>query len=260
MKLKDLKKKVEVKINSKGEYLLLMDLAEKAGYEWVSGANPTSFNDDGRYYQSNCIILYPEKRIIKCDLSETCVPLKKVIKFEVGDKVMVRKDLAGCDKTKTPSITSSMLHCAGKEFTISHISPKIGSDKTKIGSDKKTYIFNESVFSWIKKWFGPVLPTEEEKTGNIAIGDTVRVVNIGALYSTFVDKVIEMTNDKNVLARYAYDDDKGFGDGKENTIIGTYCVLNIDDEKLLIQKNDAFNNSSKYGEVLLINKRGVKKC
>lgn len=95
---------------------------------------------------------------------------------------------------------------------------------------------------------------------DIAIGDTVRVINTGALYTTNVDKVIEMTNNKKVLARYAYGDSKGFEPGKENTIIGTYRVLDVDDEKLLIQKNDAFNNSSKYGEVLLINKRGVKKC
>lgn len=96
---------------------------------------------------------------------------------------------------------------------------------------------------------------------NIAIGDTVRVVDTGALYTTNVDKVIEMTNNKKVLARYAYGDDKGFGHWKENTIIGTYRVLDVDDEKLLIQKNNYYTNAySDSGEVLLINKRGVKKC
>ena len=260
MKLKDLKKEVKVKINSKGEYLLLIDLAEKAGYKWFSGANPTSFNDNERYYQSDCIAFYPkdiQKRIGRSDLYGTCVPLKKVIKFEVGDKVMVRKDLASCDKMEEPRITPSLLNCAEKEFTISCILPKVGSDK-------KTYTFNKDVFrfQWIKKWFEPVLPTEEEKTDDIAIGDRVRVVNTGALYTTNVDKVIEMTNNKNVLARYAYGDDKGYTRGEKTIILGTYHVLNVDDDgRLLIQKNNYYTNAySDSGEVLLINKRGVKKC
>ena len=93
---------------------------------------------------------------------------------------------------------------------------------------------------------------------NIAIGDTVRVVDTGALYTTNVDKVIEMTNEKSVVAKYTYDNDKGYGEGVRK-LDDVYKVLNIDGEHVLIQKT--YEYTTKYGgEVLLIGKRGLEKC
>ena len=49
MKLKKFKKKTAVKINSKEDYILLMELAEKAGWKWSSGHNATPFDDQEGY-------------------------------------------------------------------------------------------------------------------------------------------------------------------------------------------------------------------
>ena len=93
---------------------------------------------------------------------------------------------------------------------------------------------------------------------NIAIGDMVRVVNTNVLYTTNVDKVIEMTNEKSVIAKYTYGNDKGYGKGVRK-LDDVYKVLNIDGEYVLIQKTYEYTTKC-GGEVLLIGKQGLEKC
>lgn len=93
---------------------------------------------------------------------------------------------------------------------------------------------------------------------NIAIGDMVRVIDTGALYTTNYKKVMEMSDERSVVAKYTYDNDKGYDKGIRK-LDDTYKVLNIDGEHVLIQKT--YEYTTKYGgEVLLIGKRGLEKC
>lgn len=91
-------------------------------------------------------------------------------------------------------------------------------------------------------------------SGDIVIGDKVHIINTGALYCTNTRKVMEMTDNKKVLAQYAYGNNKGY---PNKAVSGTYEVLNIDDEYVLIQKCIGV---APHGEVLLIDKRGLEKC
>lgn len=123
MKLKNLKKDTKVKIESKGEYLLLMELAEKAGYKWNSEHEPTFFNDNEDYFNTHEITLYDNMVIRHMptyrQAGTDAVSLKKVIKLEVGDKVRIRKDLDKCDRDEGPGIVSNMINHAGKVCRIS---------------------------------------------------------------------------------------------------------------------------------------------
>lgn len=91
-------------------------------------------------------------------------------------------------------------------------------------------------------------------SGDIVIGDKVHIIDTGALYCTSIRKVMEMTDNKKVLAQYAYGNNKGY---PNKAVSGTYEVLNIDDEYVLIQKCIGV---APWGEVLLIGKRGLEKC
>lgn len=91
-------------------------------------------------------------------------------------------------------------------------------------------------------------------SGDIVIGDKVHIIDTGALYCTNTRKVMEMTDNKKVLAQYAYGNNKGY---PNKAVSGTYEVLNIDDEYVLIQKCIGVTPCS---EVLLIGKRGLEKC
>lgn len=93
---------------------------------------------------------------------------------------------------------------------------------------------------------------------SIVIGDIVRVIDTGALFTTNYEKVIEMTDEKSVIAKYAYDNNKGYNKGIKK-LDSTYKVLNVDDEYVLIQKT-YIREATPYGEVLLIGKRGLEKC
>lgn len=93
---------------------------------------------------------------------------------------------------------------------------------------------------------------------DIAIGDMVRVIDTGALYTTDYKKVMEMSDERSVVAKYTYDNDKGYDKGIRK-LDDVYKVLNIDGEHVLIQKT--YEYTTKYGdEVLLIGKRGLEKC
>lgn len=157
MKLKNLKKDTKVKIESKGEYLLLMDLAEKAGYKWNNGEKPTYFNDNCDYFNTHGIKLYDDMTIRHMhtyrQADTDAVSLKKVIKFEVGDKVRIRKDLDKCDSYESPLIVSDMLDYAGNVYEIEHIS---------LSQKQKRYRL-KCGYSWLKKWIEPVLPEVEEE-------------------------------------------------------------------------------------------------
>ena len=93
---------------------------------------------------------------------------------------------------------------------------------------------------------------------SIVIGDIVRVIDTGALFTTYYKKVIEMTDEKSVIAKYAYDNNKGYNKGIKK-LDSTYKVLNVDDEYVLIQKT-YIREATPCGEVLLIGKRGLEKC
>ena len=156
MKLKKFKKKTAVKINSKEDYLLLMELAEKAGWKWFSGHNATHFNDKVGYYNSDYISFTTSNktlaRISKTVLDDllylyNVITMRQAVKFEVGDKVRIRKDLDKLDATEPPKIIDSMLDAAGDECIITDIPP---------GHKPNWYGLDSVLYCWLKKWLEPV--------------------------------------------------------------------------------------------------------
>lgn len=154
MKLKKIKKTIAVKINSKAEFKLLMELAEKAGFKWYSGDLPTHFVGE---YNPSEVTLFVNKEIAKSDvhINPDAVPLKKVIKFEIGDKVRIREDIDEIYKTDTTLLIKEMCRLAGKEATI--------TEKRILSSfGFSGYLIDGWV--WRKKWLEPVLEDVEEKS------------------------------------------------------------------------------------------------
>ena len=169
MRLKRLKTTTKVKINNEGEYLLLMQLAEKAGYIWAGSlTEPTYFNDTKEYRcQSKTITLSSTPpmmttavgtitRTPMCSISlEETVPLKKVIKFEVGDKVRLRegiiKKLRKEKSLPTETLISEMKKHINKEDII--------EDSFSLNSKKYYYLKGYKGISFPKKWLDPILPS-----------------------------------------------------------------------------------------------------
>lgn len=100
------------------------------------------------------------------------------------------------------------------------------------------------------------VPEQKSESNEIKVGDQVKVIDTGCLFTTAVDRVTKMTNDPSILARYAYDDNKGYSKGIRE-LSDTYRVIAIDDDKkcILIERKGFFGC-----EVLLIDKKGLKKC
>ena len=163
MKLKKFKKKTAVKINSKEDYLLLMELAEKAGWKWLSGHNATHFNDQVGYYNSDYIsFITSDKtlaRISKAVLDDLfdrykVITMRQAVKFEVGDKVRIRKDLDKLDATESPKIIDSMLDAAGDECIITDI---------LTGHKPNWYRLDSVLYCWLKKWLEPAASCHAEE-------------------------------------------------------------------------------------------------
>lgn len=163
MKLKKFKKKTAVKINSKEDYLLLMELAEKAGWKWLSGHNATHFNNQDGYYNSDYICftkfnktLSRASELVIGDSSNDykVITMRQAVKFEVGDKVRIRKDLDKLDATEPPKITDGMLDAAGDEHIITNIST---------GNKPNWYHLDSNMYSWLKKWLQPVASYDSEQ-------------------------------------------------------------------------------------------------
>lgn len=162
MRLKRLRKTTEIRIKNEGEYLLLMELAEKAGYIWGGTLNkPTRFNDAEEFYcRTKAIELLPAvgtmTRTPMCSISpEETVPLKKVIKFEVGDKVRLRegiiKKLRKEKSLPTETLISEMKKHINKEDII--------EDSFSLNSKKYYYLKGYKGISFPKKWLDPILPS-----------------------------------------------------------------------------------------------------
>lgn len=135
MRLKKLRKTTEIRIKNEGEYLLLMELVEKAGYIWSGTLNkPTRFNNVEEYrHQTKVIELLPAVGTMTRTTMQTsqkeAVPLKKVIKFEVGDKVRLRegiiKKLRKEKSLPTETLISEMKKHVNKEDIIEDSFPLI---------------------------------------------------------------------------------------------------------------------------------------
>lgn len=167
MRLKRLRKTTEIRIKNEGEYLLLMELAEKAGYIWGRTLNkPTRFNDEKEYRcQTKAIELLPAvgtmSRVMVPASQKDTVSLKKVIKFEVGDKVRLRegiiKKLRKEKSLPTETLISEMKKHINKEDII--------EDSFSLNSKKYYYLKGYKGISFPKKWLDPILPSvPKEKT------------------------------------------------------------------------------------------------
>ena len=162
MRLKRLRKATEIRIKNEGEYLLLMELAEKAGYIWGGTLDkPTRFNDVEEFYcRTKAIELLPAvgtiTRTPMCSISlEETVPLKKVIKFEVGDKVRVREGIIKKLKEEKSLLTKiaipELKKYVNKEYII----------EDSFSFDSKRYYYLEGCkdIFYPKKWLDPILPS-----------------------------------------------------------------------------------------------------
>lgn len=162
MRLKRLRKTTEIRIKNEGEYLLLMELAEKAGYIWGGTLDkPTRFNDVEEFYcRTKAIELLPAvgtmTRTPMCSISpEETIPLKKVIKFEVGDKVRLRegiiKKLRKKKSLPAKMLISEMKKQVNKEDII--------EDSFSLNSKRYYYLEGCKDIFYPKKWLDPILPS-----------------------------------------------------------------------------------------------------
>lgn len=162
MRLKRLRKTTEIEIKNVGEYWLLMELAEKAGYIWTGTLNePTRFNDVEEFcYRTKVIELLPAAgtmtRTPMYSISpQKTVPLKKVIKFEVGDKVRLRegiiKKLRKKKSLPTEILLSEMKKQVNKEDII--------EGSFSLNSKKYYYLKGCKDIFYPKKWLDPILPS-----------------------------------------------------------------------------------------------------
>lgn len=162
MRLKRLKKTTEIRIKNEGEYLLLMELAEKAGYIWGGTLDkPTRFNDVEEFYcRTKAIELLPAvgtmTRTPMCSISpEETVSLKKVIKFEVGDKVRLREGMIRKIEEEKSLLTKiaipELKKYVNKEYII----------EDSFSFDSKRYYYLEGCkdIFYPKKWLEPILPS-----------------------------------------------------------------------------------------------------
>lgn len=162
MRLKRLKKTTEIRIKNEGEYLLLMELAEKAGYIWGGTLDkPTRFNDVEEFYcRTKAIELLPAvgtmTRTPMCSISpEETVSLKKVIKFEVGDKVRLREGMIRKIEEEKSLLTKiaipELKKYVNKEYII----------EDSFSFDSKRYYYLEGCkdIFYPKKWLDPILPS-----------------------------------------------------------------------------------------------------
>lgn len=146
-----------------------MQLAEKAGYIWAGSlTEPTYFNDTKEYRcQSKTITLSSTPPMLTtavgtmtrtpmCSISlEETVPLKKVIKFEVGDKVRVREGIIKKLKEEKSLLTKiaipELKKYVNKEYII----------EDSFSFDSKRYYYLEGCkdIFYPKKWLEPILPS-----------------------------------------------------------------------------------------------------
>lgn len=162
MRLKKLRKTTKVKINNEGEYLLLMELAEKTGcYIWAGTLNePTYFNDMEEYRcQSKTIMMTTAIGTITRSMTQAsqkdAIPLRKVIKFEVGDKVRVRKEMIRKIKEEKSLLTKiaipELKKYVNKEYII--------EDSFSFDSKRYYYLKGCKDIFYPKKWLDPILPS-----------------------------------------------------------------------------------------------------
>ena len=169
MRLKRLRKTTKVKINNEGEYLLLMELAEKTGcYIWAGTLNePTYFNDTIEYRcQSKTITLSSTPPMMTTAIGtitrsmtqasqKDAIPLRKVIKFEVGDKVRVREEMIRKIEEEKSLLTKiaipELKKYVNKEYII----------EDSFSFDSKRYYYLEGCkdIFYPKKWLDPILPS-----------------------------------------------------------------------------------------------------
>ena len=75
--------------------------------------------------------------------------------------------------------------------------------------------------------------TEEGEDKKIKVGDTVRVVDTGRLFTTNVTQVIKMANNQEEIAHYCYNDALGYP--KRQVEDNSFEVLSTDDKFAFIQ-------------------------
>lgn len=157
MKLKKIKKKTRVRIKNKNEYFLLMKLLEEAGYVWVRGENPTYFNDRNDYTDAEVVELLENKKIYidSSGIHGNEKPLRKVVKFEVGDTVRIREDLEEMNGKEGTVITTRMIEHAGETVKIRNV---------HMTWKKRLYILDFETYRWLwlKKWLVPVASRRKE--------------------------------------------------------------------------------------------------
>lgn len=139
-----------------------MELLEEAGYIWVFGEKPTHFNRI-EFRTSKQVIEVSESGRI-CEVSGICrdaKPLRKVVRFEVGDTVRVREDFEKLmNKDGASSITKLAIIYAGKTFTIRDTWPA-----GVYSTHKRTYEMYEADIDGYrlpKKWLEPVASRRKE--------------------------------------------------------------------------------------------------
>lgn len=90
------------------------------------------------------------------------------------------------------------------------------------------------------------------------VGDQVKVINTGRMYTTNVSWVVKHVHDEGLLARYAYDDDVGFNDGITE-LDDTFTIRVIADDKAYIQQNDCHGDASWTRKCYLIEFCGLQR-
>ncbi len=119
-------------------------------------------------------------------------------------------------------------------------------------------IVNEVVENLVKTTERYINAHKEASKSQLRVGDYVKVINTGMMYSTNTKKVIELSNGMderdNIIARYAY----GYSpcaEGKED-LKERYKILTMDNNHVLIENAETF---AELKRVLLIDKEGLER-
>ena len=97
-----------------------------------------------------------------------------------------------------------------------------------------------------------------EPTDTIEVGDRVRIINTGCMYSTNFPWVSKYIEDKNMCVRYAYGDDLGYEAGvREHNAV--FVVRFINDIMAYIELERANGLDRQHNSCYLINVDGLKK-
>lgn len=220
----------------------VLQKAEKLGYVWGDRARPTNWKPDCDYNEGIVVFFNDHKEISYSNFSE--LKLFGTDYTKVKYKVFVSEDP---EQEQVARFEPGKRYFFDVEKMPIYICPngwekECDGKKVTVDSDGRGYI---GIYEISPNW------CREISESDFKIGDAVKVIDTGKMYSTRIGTVQKIANgDADILTRFAF----GYSPYTENiyTLPGKYIIKGIDDNFVLIQRGFT-------GKVLLIDKKGLKR-